>query len=185
MPAYGYDEDDDYGQTDNGPKALRDALKKAQDDLKARDAEIATLKEQAATLSKQVKSSTLRDALSDAGLDPKYARFAERDEVEPNVESVKKWADENKDVYAFLNKPAAEAPPGDDDGDAGDAGPEDQIDPALAAQILAAQQLSSDGRPSGSTTIQDTLAAINLDQFKDGSEIDALIRSMGAPTPGD
>jgi hypothetical protein len=177
MSAYGYEDDSDYGQDQNGPKALRDALKKAQDDLKARDTEIASLKEQASTLSKQVKSTTLRQALQDAGVDPKYARFAERDEVEPDEAAVKKWVEDNREVYAFLNKPA---PGSQNPSDAGDAGTDDEIDPALADAIAAGQRLESNGRPGGSTSVLEALEGADPTSFKSEAELDAFLNGLGA-----
>jgi len=173
-----YDEDDDY--TD-GPKALRDALAKAKKELAERDSKIAELESSSADLAKKLKTTTLRDALSDAGVDPKYARFAERDEVDADVESVKKWAAENADVYAFLSKPAPAQRADDSDEDDSD-GQEDQLPEGFVNQILAGQQVENSGRPSGSSTVLDALTKVDPAQFKTERELDDYIKSLGAPT---
>lgn len=183
MPGYDYDDFDDNGQEQSGPKALREALEKAKADLKARDAKLAEQENQIAELSKAVKSNTLRDALSDAGIDPKYARFAERDEVEPDVDSVKQWVEDNRDVYAFLAKAAA--PQGEQvEGEQEQAPPADEIDPELVAALQAGQGLESTGQPVGSSNIAELLAGTDPSKFNSEAEIDNLLRQLGAPTPG-
>lgn len=171
-----YDDDDDY--TD-GPKALRDALKKAQDELKARDAKIADLEKTNTDLATKVKTTTLREALQASGVDPKYARFAERDEVEATPESVKQWVDDNKDVYAFL-APKAESP-ADPTDDEGDDGPGDEIDPELADAINAAQRVESSGRPSGSTNLIQQLEGIDINKVQTRAELEKLLGGLGVP----
>jgi hypothetical protein len=175
-----YDDDDDFDG--NGPKALRDALKKVQDELKAAQKELEDERKTNADLAKQVKTTSLRDALSDAGVDPKYARFAERDEVDADVESVKKWVEENKDVYAFLNKPAAatDAPAGDVV-DAGDEEEVDDLDQDFVDQVLAAQAVETSGRPSGSTTVMQTLEGVDLNKVTSQEDIVKLLKELGAP----
>lgn len=169
-----YDDNDDYDQEQSGPKALRDALEKAKRELaeakKALEAEVAAK----ADLEKKVKSSTLRDALTDAGIDPKYARFAERDGVEATPESVKKWVDESKDVYAFL-APKAQAREQEQDG------PEDVVDPDLVAGIEAGQSAESGGQPRGSNSVIDTLAGADPSSFKSEAELYAYLQKLGAP----
>ena len=180
MSGYYDDSDDDYGQ-EQGPKALRDQLKKLEAKLAEATKALETERTEKAELSKQVKSTSLRNALSDAGIDPKYARFAERDEVEADVEAVKRWVEENKDVYAFLNaKPAPqEQVDSDDEGDES----EDEVPEELLNQLLAGQSLEQAGRPSGSRTIADVLQAVDVSKFKSEQELDDfLFKQMGAPT---
>ena len=176
MPGYGYDEDDEYGQEQNAPKALRDALKKAQDELKARDATIAELEASASDLASRLKTTSLRDALTDAKVDPKYARFAERDGVDPTPEAVKKWVEDNKDVYAFL------APKQTEPADAEPAEQADEIPDELRQQLEAGSTLESAGRPGNSVTVMEALNAVKPEQFKTEAELDAYIRSLGAPS---
>lgn len=179
MPAGYYDEDDDYGQEpSSGPKGLRSKLDAVEKEKKALEAQLAELTSQNADLAKQLKSTTLRDALSDAGVDPKYARFAERDEVEPNADAVRRWAEENKDVYAFLNTPA----PAPADGEQGEEqAPEDELPEDIVAGVRAGEQAVNTGRPSGSATITDTLAGADLSKFGSEAEVDAFIRSLDPP----
>lgn len=171
-----YDDDDDY--TD-GPKNLRDALKKAQDQLAQVQKDLEAERSSSADLAKKLKATSLRDALSDAGVDAKYARFAERDGVEPDVEAVKKWAAENADVYAFL---APKSAPAADDGDDGPDGQEDQLPQEFVDQVRAGQRVENTGRPSGSSTVLEALTTVDPASFKTERELDDYIQSLGAPT---
>ena len=174
-----YDDDDDFEQS--GPKPLRDQLDKLKEQLRQAQKDLDAERSSSADLAKKLKTTTLRDALSDAGVDPKYARFAERDEVDADVESVKKWAAENADVYAFLSKPAPAQRADDSDEDDSD-GQEDQLPEGFVNQILAGQQVENSGRPSGSSTVLDALTKVDPAQFKTERELDDYIKSLGAPT---
>ena len=180
-----YEDDDEYGTDEqSGPKGLRTKLASVEKEKAALEKQLKELTESNATLTKQVKSTTLRQALTDAGVDPKYARFAERDEVEATPESVAKWVEESKDVYAFLAAKPAATPTGDADDDSADDGPTDELDPAFVEQILAGQQAETSGRPSGSSTIHDVLSGIDPSKFKTEQELDSFLRKLGAPTAG-
>ena len=168
----GYFDDDEQDQ--NGPKALRDALAKAKADLEQARKDLEAERATNAELSTKVKSISLRDTLSAAGVDPQYARFAERDGVEASEDAVKKWVEENKAVYAFLAPKATSATEDNEE-------PVDVIDPALEAGIAAGQQAEAGARPSGTATIIDTLNGTDLSQFKSEAEVDAYLRSLGAP----
>lgn len=176
MPGF-YDENDDFeDESGSSPKDLRAALAKANKALKAKEAELAERDTQLADLAKKVKTVTLRDALSAAGVDPKYARFAERDEVDATPEAIAAWVDENKEVYAFLGKPAATAT---DDDEAQET--EDEIDPDLAAGVLAGQQVEGTGRPSGSTNLIQQLEGIDTKSVQTREELEKLLAGMGVP----
>lgn len=177
-----WDENDDAGNT--GPKALRDQLDKLKAELKEQAKELEKAKSENAELVTKVKATTFRDALSDAGIDPKYARFAERDGVEPTAEAVKQWVEDNRDVYAFLQKSTAPSTDEVTDEEQGDeVVEEDQIPEELAEAIRQGQATEGVGRPSGSSTVVKALeqAQANLDQFKTEEEVDNYLRSLGAP----
>ena len=180
-----YDDDDDFDST--GPKALRDQLAKIKKDLADAQKELTKANEEKADLQTKVKSSTLRDALSDQGIDPKYARLAERDGAEPTPEGIKAWVKENEDVYAFLQKPDRAPEVDDGEQDDGDEADEDGFDPDLEQEIRLGQQTESTGRPSGSSTVLQALeqAGADLSRFKSGDEVDAFLRSLGAPSKSD
>lgn len=178
MPGY-FDEDTEtYGQ-ETAPKALREALEKANKDKTELEKRLADLQKANDDLAKQVKSTSLRDAMSDAGLDPKYARFAERDEVEPNVDSVKKWAEDNKDVYAFLAPRSESAQEPQENAD-----PQDQVDdmdPDMAEALGQAAGLQANGKPVGSATITDVLASTDVSKFRTREELNKFLDGLGAP----
>lgn len=180
MPGF-YDENDDFeDESGSSPKDLRAALAKANKALKAKEAELAERDTKIAELSNAVKSTSLRDRLADAGIDPKYATRAERDGVEPTDESVKQWIDENKDVYVFLNKPAAANADEAHEEQAGDL-----IDPDLEAGVRAGQQVESTGRTSGFKTAVEAVTAAKPDQFKSEAELLAFLGGLGALDAGD
>lgn len=164
------------------PSDLRKQLAKAKRDLKAAQDALAEKDSTIADLTGKVKATSLRDALTEAGVDPKFAKIAERDGVEPTVDAVKKWREENDGIYAFtpVKAPEASEDAGDDEGD----GHEDPVDPELQAGIAAGQTLEGTGRPSGSITHSDALreARHDLGRFKTEAEVDAYLRSLGAPS---
>lgn len=184
-----YDDTDDYGQEQSsGPKALRDKLAKEQKAREEAEAKLAEIVEQNKELAKKVQTSSLRDALTDAGIDPKYAKFAERDGVEPTEEKVREWVEEYSDVYAFLKKQPEQTAATDGAADDGsdevsehnvDALPED-----LIAGLAQAQTLESAGRPSGSASIEDILTAVDPTKVNE-TQIQQLLKQLGAPTAYD
>lgn len=176
---------DGYNTDDDEPTAgdLRSLVKKLQKQLKAKDDELAERDSKIGELTKTVKATSLRDLLTDAKIDPKFARLAERDGVEPTAEAVKAWVDENKDFYSFTPPAGAEAQPSAaDEVDEGQES-EDEVDPELTEAIAQGQSLEANGRPSGSSTVVTALeqAQANLGQFKTEAELDEFLRSLGAP----
>ena len=180
-----YDFDNEYGNDNeqSGPKALRDQLEKLKSQLAEKDKELGSLREANTALETKVKSSTLRDAFADAGIDAKYARFAERDGVEPTKEAVEKWREENAEVYAFLaQKPAAEANASQGEQEEEPQAPvADNVSPAFAALLAQAQGLESSGHPSGSTDIVNALEGIDPNKVESREQLVELLGALGAP----
>lgn len=171
--------DDDQTQ---GPKALREQVKKLAKQLETLTGELEAERKEKAELAGQVKSVSLRDALSAAGVDAKFLKVAEKDGVEPTEEAVKKWVKENEDIYSF--KPVEAKPQqGEPDGEEEQEFEDDETDEELRAAIEAGQATESAGRPSGSSTTIQALeqANANLGQFKTEAEIDAYLAQLGAP----
>lgn len=81
----GYDDDE---LNENGPKALRDALEKANKELK----QLREANEKAqAELAKQSLANVLRDKSVPANIQ----RWIKRDNIDPTPEAVDKWLEEN------------------------------------------------------------------------------------------
>jgi hypothetical protein len=173
-------ETDDEGQT---PGDLRNLVKKLQKQLKTVQGQLEEKDSTINELTNKVKATSLRDLLTEAKIDPKFARLAERDGVEPTAEAVKKWVDDNKDFYSFT--PAAAASEQDDAGDDQGEGEEDHVDPDLVAAVAQGQATEGVGRPSGSSTVTETIrqAMANPGQFKSREDMIAFLKDLGAPTP--
>lgn len=93
-----YDEYEDDDQT-TGPKALRDALAKA--NKRAEEAEKAAqdIAEKFAALEKAQKSQSLTQLLTAKGVNPKLAKWLDKDGVEPSEEAVDAWIEENGEFF--------------------------------------------------------------------------------------
>lgn len=180
--------DDDFDEQPSGPKALRDARDAAVKKAEELQAELEKRDKTIAELSGKVKSSSLRDALQDAGVDPKYARFADRDGIEPTAEAVKTWVEENRDVYAFLNASQQSAPTEGEPGEQAKQEGEEtggEMDPDYVEQLRAGQAAASVGRTPGPTNIEQALEGANPASFQTEAEIDAYIQAtLEGRTPG-
>jgi hypothetical protein len=97
-----WDELDEYGDQGEGPKALRDALKKEQRERKQ-------LEEQLASLQSQSRERTLKEVLSSNGVNPAIAKFVPNDVSDEA--SVNTWLAENASIFNItLGSSSAEAP---------------------------------------------------------------------------
>lgn len=94
-----YDEVDEFeGNEDTGPKALREALKKANAELKA-------LREENATFKQESRKTTVAAVLAAKGLPAKLAGLYTG---EPDEASVDAWATEYADVFGIPATPPAQ-----------------------------------------------------------------------------
>lgn len=154
---YGYDEEDEQYQ-ESGSNLVKDLRKQISAKTKAEK----ELREQLATLQKAHRDTTVRDALKSVGVSEKVARLVPAD-LEPTAEAVTAWYKEYADVFG--------APQG-----AG--APEShEVEPDVAAQIDAMQQLSSGAQGSqGPTAVtqQSLASASSLEELME------LIRKGGA-----
>lgn len=173
--------EDDDDRNDPSPGDLRNLVKKLQKELKDRDEKLAAQGKTIDDLTGQVKATSLRDLLTAQNIDPKFAKVAERDGVEPTEDAVKQWRQDYDGIYAF--RPAAEQSLEDDAGDEGE-GDEGHVPDGLDDALQAGQNLEGAGHPSGSSTISDALRAAraNPGQFKTEEELDAYLRKLGAPS---
>jgi hypothetical protein len=94
--------DEQEQQQSNGPKALREALKKAHEENRKLAAELSKLSEAQA-------ETSLQSILNAKGVSPKIVRFLKADKVEANEDAVTKWLDENAEVFNIkVNETAPE-----------------------------------------------------------------------------
>lgn len=133
-----YDEyDHEQDNETQGPKALRDALEKANKALADREKKLDEALARIGDFERKAKSENLSNLLKAKNVDPKYARWAEKDGIEPTEDAVAAWLKENEDLIPVSGtKPANEAA---DDHDTDDV-QEDQGDPFadLPAEMQAA-----------------------------------------------
>jgi hypothetical protein len=147
-----YDEVDEFeGNEDNGPKALRDALKKAQNELKA-------LREENATFKAESRKNTVAAVLAAKGMPAKLAGLYTG---EPDEASVDAWATEYADVFGIQTAPTP---------------PTEGASPDAQAQYEAMNRAQSAGSApveADAALLKQVEAVTNLD------ELTALINRKG------
>lgn len=145
-----YDYDDDQS---NGPKALRDLVEKLQKQVKDQEKALEAERAEKATLSAQVKKSSLASLLKAAGVPEKFAARADKDGAEATEDGVKAWIDENKDFYNFgPATPVVEV--AEPDG-------EPNVSPEMAAALNASRALDSSGVTPSDVNIADRIQSIS------------------------
>jgi hypothetical protein len=90
-------EDDDFESFDDSSKLLkklRRELTATKRSLKERDGELQSLKSEA-------RKRTVRDVLSERGLNPKIAAFIP-ESIDPTAEAIASWVDEYGDVFGVV-----------------------------------------------------------------------------------
>ena len=97
MAANQYEYEDDYEEVDNGPAELRKALKKAQKEREALEAELNKMRI-------EVRSRTVKDVLTSKGVSPKLAKLIPGDITAP--EEIDAWLSEYSDVFGIQNQSA-------------------------------------------------------------------------------
>lgn len=85
-----WDDEDTFGESGEGPKALRDALKKEQ---KVRQ----QLEEKLAELNKAQRERTVKEVLSSSGVNPAIAKFVPGDIADED--GVNKWLVDNASLF--------------------------------------------------------------------------------------
>ena len=97
MGEYDYEEYDDDNGADNSPRALREALKAAQKELKSTKAELAKQAEEVSKFLTQSRSATISDLLKSKGVNPKASGLIPST-VEATEEAVNTWLEQYGDV---------------------------------------------------------------------------------------
>lgn len=92
MAANQYDYEDDYEEQDSGPAELRKALKKAQKEREALEAELNQIR-------KDLKSRTVKEVLESKGVPTKLAKLIPSDIDSP--EQIDAWLNEYSDVFGL------------------------------------------------------------------------------------
>lgn len=95
MTANQYDYEDENEEQDNGPAELRKALKKAQKEREALEAELNQIR-------KDLKSRTVKEVLESKGVPTKLAKLIPSDIDSP--EQIDAWLNEYSDVFGLQAK---------------------------------------------------------------------------------
>lgn len=169
-----YDFDDHEDEQSAGPKALRDHAKKLEKQLEDLTKRLEDAEKARTEAEKKAKASSLRDVLTGLQIDPKFARLAERDGVEPEADAVKKWVDENKDFYSFTPTQTAQV---DEVADEADESGSD-IDPNYQRAVEAGNRAGAQGAGMGSASVVDQIANLSAGSFE---ELVAELEKLGAP----
>jgi hypothetical protein len=128
--SYEYESDDnDFEQS--GPKALREALEKANKALAAEQAK-------AAELQKSVNEFKLTSVLAAKNVPANIQRWMKRDGVEPTAEAVEQWLTENGEDFGWKPGGTAEKPEGQE------SAPEEA--PAVAQSVLTPEDIAAQQR---------------------------------------
>lgn len=106
MAANQYDYEDDYEEQDSGPADLRKALKKAQKEREALEAELNQIR-------KDLKSRTVKEVLESKGVPAKLAKLIPSDVDSP--EQIDAWLNEYSDVFGLQSNQEEPAQPNVDE----------------------------------------------------------------------
>ena len=152
----GFDfEDDERGE--QGPKALREALKAA-------NKKVAELEKLTTTLSGQVAQRNLKDVLEEKGLRPGLARVITKDGVDASdPKAITDWLNDaaNQEDFAFSLEAGGDSSDGQDENS-------DEDDP-IAAEFARMQNAGANALPSSKFNE----AKAQLDAV-DGNDVDAV-----------
>lgn len=180
---------DEYDEQTGGPKALRDALEKANKEKAQLAKQVEEALAKVADFEKRQKAQSLSDLLKAKGVDPKYARWADKDDVEPSEDAIDKWLQDNKDLIPVASGDSQQsdpAPEATNSGEQGDpfAGLPDEVRTALAAmqtsQQLEAQSTTVAFNPRAEEAIEKSLGAI-AENAKSEADLIKALQALGAP----
>ena len=98
-----YDDDysDESDESSNGPKALREALKKAHSEAKAKAKEFEDLSTKFESLNKKVTEQSLADLLREKQVPANIAKWIKRDGIDSTAEAVDEWLKDNGDDFGY------------------------------------------------------------------------------------
>lgn len=184
MSDYEYDDDDQQGNTPT-PKALRDALAKANKELEK-------LREANADLSKKAGEATLSSIFKDKAVPANIQRWMKRDEVDPTPEAVDKWLEENGADFGW--KPGGEQPAGEppEGKQTAEEAPAPAVQSVLSPEDIAAYQRVNAAVAAGSgsaTPLDQQKAAVDqvaaqVDVTTDIATVVQMLAERGIPVEG-
>jgi hypothetical protein len=182
---------DEFDEQANGPKALRDALDKANKEKAALAKQVQEALDKVAQFEKQHKAQSLSDLLKAKGVDPKYAKWADKDDVEPSESAIDAWLEDNKELIPVASVEDSQPnPPANENANSGDqgdpfAGLPDEVRTALSA-MQSSQQLESNASsvapfdPRAEDAVEKSLGAIAANAQSEADLLKAL-SALGAP----
>ncbi len=106
MAANQYEYEDDYEEQDNGPAELRKALKKAQKEREAIEAELNKMRS-------ELRARSVKDVLASKGVPDKLAKLIPSDIDTP--EQIDSWLSEYSDVFGIQKQEEAVQPTVDEE----------------------------------------------------------------------
>ena len=145
-----YEYGDDANDSENGPKALREALEKANKALAAEQAKTAEL-------TKSVNEFRLTSVLAAKNVPANIQRWMKRDGVEPSAEAIDQWLAENGEDFGWKPGSTAEKPEGQE------SAPEEA--PAAAQSVLTPEDVAAQQRIQqvSSTGVGQTVSSDQID----------------------
>ena len=154
MSNYDY-EDDDFEQEDTS----NDLVKQLRKATKAKDKELAELKNQYESLAKANRERVIKDALASRGVNQKIASFIPQD-IDPTEESVSKWLENYSDVFGVQTQ-------------------QNQATPNVDPRQAAAYQRMTNAVEQGATPEYQAEIHQKLMNANSREELDEIIRQSG------
>ena len=154
MAANQYEEDDNYEQQDNGPAELRKALKKAQKEREAIEAELNKMRS-------ELRARSVKDVLASKGVPDKLAKLIPSDVDTP--EQIDSWLTEYSDVFGLQAKQ------------------EESVEPTVDEETIVANQRINQSTSTAQIPSADGNAYQKLMGAKTKEELDQMIfgQSLG------
>ena len=154
MAANQYEEDDNYEQQDNGPAELRKALKKAQKEREAIEAELNKMRS-------ELRARSVKDVLASKGVPDKLAKLIPSDVDTP--EQIDSWLTEYSDVFGLQAKQ------------------EQSVEPTVDEETIVANQRINQSTSTAQIPSADGNAYQKLMGAKTKEELDQMIfgQSLG------
>jgi len=154
MAANQYEEDDNYEEQDNGPAELRKALKKAQKEREAIEAELNKMRS-------ELRARSVKDVLASKGVPDKLAKLIPSDVDSP--EQIDSWLTEYSDVFGLQAKQ------------------EESVEPTVDEETVKANQRINQSTSTAQIPSADGNAYQKLMGAKTKEELDQMIfgQSLG------
>lgn len=171
--SYEYDEHDDANE--DGPKALRDLVKKLQKDLD----KVSSERDEFAA---KAKAAELTDIFTKKSVPPSIQRWIKKDGVEPTAEAVDQWLAENGEDFGWKPGSTAEKPEGQESApEEAPAAAQSVLTPEDVAAQQRIQQVASGGTGQSQTTDQvDAQVAAVESALGPNADFNAVVKALAA-----